>query len=155
MLISVQVGIKYGSDPSRLVAQVVSGIGFLGAGTILRNGDTVIGLTTAASLWVCGGIGIAIGGGFYIGGLVTAGITLISLRYLNKIEKAFKKRNRKIILLCQERADLLRNLANVFAKNNIRIKDLKVNKDELKYDYSILERDDTCLLYTSYFYFIP
>ena len=100
-------------------------------------------MTTAASLWVCGGIGIAIGGGFYIGGLVTAGITLISLRYLNKIEKAFKKRNRKIILLCQERADLLRNLANVFAKNNIRIKDLKVNKDELKYDYSILERDDT------------
>ena len=40
-------------------------------------------------------------------------------------------------------ADLLRNLANVFTKNNIRIKDLKVNKDELKYDYSILERDDT------------
>jgi len=57
-----------GGEPARLAAQVVSGIGFLGAGTILRDGTNIKGLTTAASLWVCGGIGLAVGSGYYLGG---------------------------------------------------------------------------------------
>ena len=61
-----------GGEPARLAAQVVSGIGFLGAGTILRQGNSIQGLTTAASLWVSGCIGLAIGNGYYLGGLVTA-----------------------------------------------------------------------------------
>lgn len=56
-----------GGEPARLAAQVVSGIGFLGAGTILRTGNNIRGLTTAASIWVCGGIGLAIGNGYYLG----------------------------------------------------------------------------------------
>ena len=56
------------SDPYRLAAQVVSGIGFLGAGTIMRTGNSINGLTTAASLWVSAGIGLAIGTGYYLGG---------------------------------------------------------------------------------------
>ncbi|MEW6227795.1 MAG: MgtC/SapB family protein, partial [Bacillota bacterium] len=58
-------------DPGRIAAQVVSGIGFLGAGTILREGPTIKGLTTAASLWVVAGIGLAVGTGFYLAGAVT------------------------------------------------------------------------------------
>lgn len=59
------------ADPARLAAQVVSGIGFLGAGAIMKEGLTVTGLTTAACLWVVAGVGLAVGGGFYSGALLT------------------------------------------------------------------------------------
>ena len=72
-------------DPSRIAAQVVTGIGFLGAGTIIRSGESVKGLTTAASLWTVSGIGLAIGCGFYIAGWATAIIALVTLYLLRKI----------------------------------------------------------------------
>jgi putative Mg2+ transporter-C (MgtC) family protein len=66
-------------DPSRVVAYVVTGVGFLGAGTILKNGATVRGLTTAASLWVVAAIGVTVGAGMYVLGLIATGIVLLSL----------------------------------------------------------------------------
>lgn len=69
----------YNNDPMRLAAQVVSGIGFLGAGTVLKDGDTVKGLTTAAAIWVCGGIGLAIGVGMYEAGIIATLISFFSL----------------------------------------------------------------------------
>jgi len=74
-------------DPGRIAAQVVSGIGFLGAGTIMREGATVKGLTTAASLWVVAGVGLAVGAGFYFPALVTTGVVFLALIYLGKVEK--------------------------------------------------------------------
>ena len=74
-------------DPGRIAAQVVSGIGFLGAGTILREGATVKGLTTAASLWVVAGVGLAVGSGFYFPALVTTGVIFLALIYLGKVER--------------------------------------------------------------------
>ncbi|MCM3749985.1 MgtC/SapB family protein [Paenibacillus pasadenensis] len=85
-------------DPARLAAQVISGIGFLGAGTILRTGLSISGLTTAASLWVVAALGLAVGAGFYYGALLTAFLVLVSLFLLNKLEKYFT-RNRKHIEL--------------------------------------------------------
>jgi len=79
-------------DPSRIAAQVVTGIGFLGAGTILRQGFNVIGLTTAASLWVVAAIGLAIGSGFYFGAVLSALLVLISLAVLAKLEKLISKK---------------------------------------------------------------
>jgi putative Mg2+ transporter-C (MgtC) family protein len=76
-------------DPARLGAQVISGIGFLGAGTIIRDGSSVKGLTTAAGLWAVAGIGIAIGSGFYIGAIATTIIVLITLIIFSKFEKSF------------------------------------------------------------------
>lgn len=76
-------------DPARLAAQVVSGIGFLGAGTILHEGVSIKGLTTAASLWVVSGIGLAIGCGFYISGVVVTGISVFALLCLEPFEKKF------------------------------------------------------------------
>lgn len=76
-------------DPARLAAQVVSGIGFLGAGTILVHGGTIRGLTTAASLWVVAGIGLALGAGFYFGAALATVLVLLSLVVLNKIEDTF------------------------------------------------------------------
>jgi putative Mg2+ transporter-C (MgtC) family protein len=66
-------------DPSRIAAQVVSGIGFLGAGAIIRNGLTVRGLTTAASLWLVAAIGMAAGASFYSGAIIATALTLFAL----------------------------------------------------------------------------
>ena len=70
---------KAAVDPTRIAAQVISGIGFLGAGTILRFRASVRGLTTAASLWAVGGVGLAAGAGFVSGASVTALIILVAL----------------------------------------------------------------------------
>ena len=72
-------------DPARIAAGVVTGIGFLGAGTIIRSGESVKGLTTAASLWTVSGIGLAVGCGFYIAGWTTAIIAFTTLYLLRKI----------------------------------------------------------------------
>ena len=77
-------------DPTRLGAQVISGIGFLGAGTILREGFSVKGLTTAASLWAVSCIGLAVGGGYYTGAIVT---TIIIYFTLNSLKRVTAKSN--------------------------------------------------------------
>ncbi len=70
-------------DPSRIAAQVVTGIGFLGAGTIIQSGGSVIGLTTAASLWSIAAIGIAVGTGMYYLAAVTTGIIMFVFLSMN------------------------------------------------------------------------
>lgn len=120
-----------GGEPARLAAQVVSGIGFLGAGTILRTGNSIRGLTTAASIWVCGGIGLAIGNGYYLGGLTTTLIVLFALRALGFIQKRiFGSQYKKLFVHCKERVGLIGDIGNVLGKNNINIKDIKVNTEE-------------------------
>ncbi|MCK4786117.1 MAG: MgtC/SapB family protein [Desulfobacteraceae bacterium] len=88
MLTSLYMFANYGqdvaSDPARIAAGVIIGIGFLGAGTIIRSGTSVIGLTTAASLWTVAGIGLAVGCGFYIASYVTSLIVLLTLYALRK-----------------------------------------------------------------------
>lgn len=73
------------ADPARLGAQVISGIGFLGAGTILREGFSVKGLTTAASLWAVSCVGLAVGIGFWPGALIATGVIYVTLNVLKKI----------------------------------------------------------------------
>lgn len=79
-------------DPSRIAAQVVSGIGFLGAGTILFWKNTIRGLTTAASLWAVAAIGLSIGGGLYLAATVATMLCLFVLAGVKPIERAFFKR---------------------------------------------------------------
>ena len=79
-------------DPTRIAAQVVTGIGFLGAGAIIQQGVNVRGLTTAASLWVTAAIGLACGLGYYTVALVTAGVTLLSLVVLKPLERGVLQR---------------------------------------------------------------
>jgi putative Mg2+ transporter-C (MgtC) family protein len=67
------------ADPTRIAAQIVTGIGFLGAGAIIRQGLSVRGLTTAASLWVVAAIGLAAGAGYYSAAVITTGLVLVSL----------------------------------------------------------------------------
>ena len=75
------------SDPGRIAAQVVSGMGFLGAGAIIRLGSNIRGLTTAASLWLVAAIGMAIGAGMYAAALVAEALSLFALIALNRVER--------------------------------------------------------------------
>lgn len=96
MLTSEFVFLKYAGqtnlDPARLGAQVISGVGFLGAGTIIRDGSTVKGLTTAASLWAVSCIGLACGIGFYSGAAVGTIATIATLMIFKKLEKSAHKK---------------------------------------------------------------
>lgn len=76
-------------DPARLGAQVISGIGFLGAGTIIKEGLSIRGLTTAASLWAVACLGIAVGTGFYSGAILTTSFVLIILIIFSRFEYLF------------------------------------------------------------------
>lgn len=93
--------IYHSSDPARLAAQVISGIGFLGAGTIIHNQRSIAGLTTAACLWVSAGIGLAVGVGYYTGAVVASLLSLIVLIALRRMEIMVtppKERNMEIII---------------------------------------------------------
>lgn len=83
MLVSLQVAlVSSGADGARIAAQVVSGIGFIGAGTIWRTGCSVKGLTTATSIWVSAAIGLAVGTGLYLAAAATTTMSLIILEAL-------------------------------------------------------------------------
>jgi putative Mg2+ transporter-C (MgtC) family protein len=69
-----------GSDPARIAAAVIIGMGFLGAGTILKTEGRIIGLTTAASLWITASVGLAVGVGYYLLAVVTTALTYVSLK---------------------------------------------------------------------------
>jgi len=95
MLTSIELFRQYGErtevDPTRMAAQVVSGIGFLGAGTIFRAKASIRGLTTAASLWTVAGVGLAVGSGFYLGAIITTMVVLVVLFALTKLEPRHMK----------------------------------------------------------------
>lgn len=80
-----------GVDPARIAAQVVAGIGFLGAGAIIREGASIRGLTTAACLWIAAAIGLACGVGLYVVSVAVTSISLATLLLLKKVEGTLKR----------------------------------------------------------------
>jgi putative Mg2+ transporter-C (MgtC) family protein len=86
-------------DPTRIAAQIVTGIGFLGAGTIIRQGLTVRGLTTAAALWIVAAIGMAAGAGYYFGAVATTAIVLVSLIGFRRLRPMIMSRLRTDFVL--------------------------------------------------------
>ena len=85
-------------DPSRIAAQVVSGIGFLGAGSILMRGNSVRGMTTAASIWSVAALGLATGGGMYFAAAISTAIILLILAGIKPLEEAYRARVQSCIL---------------------------------------------------------
>lgn len=84
------------ADPARLAAQVVSGIGFLGAGAIMKEGPTIKGLTTAASLWVVASVGLAAGVGAMVGAVATTVLVVVALEVLPRIDKLYVSRSPRV-----------------------------------------------------------
>lgn len=120
------------TDPARIAAGVVTGIGFLGAGTILRFRASVRGLTTAASLWATAGIGLAIGSGFYTGAFAASALMLFALFFLTKLEKALVRKDWYKILLVQTKghARQMQDIRAVLSQYKAEIRDLEINKKE-------------------------
>jgi putative Mg2+ transporter-C (MgtC) family protein len=113
-----------------MAAQVVTGVGFLGAGTIIHERSHVTGLTTAATIWVTAAIGMAIGGGFYYAAIISILLVLLSLRLFKMLEKHFAiKRGRMITILGDSKGDFSIKLNDVFIKRKIPILNIEISID--------------------------
>lgn len=122
-----------GRDSARIAAQVVSGIGFLGAGTIMHEGVTVRGLTTAASLWMVSAIGLAVGAGMYFISIVSTFITMITLVTFHNWEKRFALINRNdrrfVRVVARNRPGVITEVTSYLATNGIKLKTINVRND--------------------------
>jgi putative Mg2+ transporter-C (MgtC) family protein len=129
------------ADPARLAAQVISGIGFLGAGTILRTGNSISGLTTAASLWVVAALGLAVGAGFYYGALLTTFLVLVSLFVLNKLEKSFsgKRRLADLTLCMDESVGGLQSVMGMLEPFGATVTNLTADSDPANKDGPVMQ----------------
>jgi putative Mg2+ transporter-C (MgtC) family protein len=134
MLLSINLARQYSvvsQDPARLAAQVISGIGFLGAGAILREGLTVKGLTTATSLWTMAIVGLAVGDGYYLISVVVTIFLLAVLslmfwferRYIHAVVTIF------ITLKAEDRAGLIDEVKQVLTQKSRRIDALSVRRN--------------------------
>jgi putative Mg2+ transporter-C (MgtC) family protein len=119
------------ADPGRIAAQVVAGIGFLGAGAIMRFGMSVKGLTTAASLWTAAAIGLATGCGYWKAGSAATLFTLVALFFFDKIEKAFIKGRafRRFVIHAKDAAGLVGHVEEAMEKSGISIKEVDIQRD--------------------------
>lgn len=117
-------------DIARIPAQVISGIGFLGAGTIIMQGNTVKGLTTAASLWTVASIGLAIGCGFYEIAFLATTLTVVVLKYFAKFEKWYILKSQLTTLSFQVDNDFshIKEIENLLYEKSIEIINIKVKK---------------------------
>ncbi|MBP1970833.1 putative Mg2+ transporter-C (MgtC) family protein [Virgibacillus natechei] len=118
-------------DPARIPSYVISGIGFLGAGTIIVYGGTIRGLTTAASIWTVAGIGLVVGAGMYGAAIFTTFIILLSLVFLNNFEKLFTKGNSSNLIEIIALPDLqINEVISAFEKFDSVIKKVEITKSE-------------------------
>jgi putative Mg2+ transporter-C (MgtC) family protein len=128
-------------DPSRMAAQVVSGIGFLGAGTILRFRASVRGLTTAASLWAVAGIGLAAGSGFVFGAVTATAIVLVALFGLSRLERRIRKDwYRSLVVETRASGEDLARIRGVLSEYDAQIRDFTIRRSD-RPDASVVELD--------------
>lgn len=129
---SEMAGGNYAVDPSRIAAQVVTGIGFLGAGTILRQRGSIKGLTTAASIWVVSGIGLAVGIGFYVGAAMATFVALISLLLLGRVDRALfsQRRIKSLQIRAKDQPGLVGRVAGILGEFKLNIHKIELIAQE-------------------------
>lgn len=141
-------------DPARIPSYVISGIGFLGAGTIIVYGGTIRGLTTAASIWAVAGLGLVVGAGMYATAVFTTLVILLSLVFLNNFERLFKKGHKsqmieiiaqpnlsvnKVVSILEKYELIIKNVEIVKVENNLRSIFIKIEKDDKLDRFSLFE----------------
>lgn len=127
-MLDVQSAVRF--DPSRVAAQIVTGIGFIGAGVILKEGVSVRGLTTAASLWVVAGLGMAFGMGYFSLGVITTVLVLVSLVFLKKLDPLINKdRYLTLMVTAQRRMALYDELQEIVDQQGLTLSDLSSHVD--------------------------
>lgn len=136
MLTSIYMFDKYRGivnlDPARLGAQVISGIGFLGAGTIIREGGSVKGLTTAASLWSVACIGLAVGMGFYEGAIIGTVMIYLTLLVLGRFGKAIESKasHLEIVIDLDNIPGKIGEIGTFLGKHNVNIRNIEFLNEE-------------------------
>jgi len=136
MIVSLDMYFQYyqtvNADPGRIAAQVISGIGFLGAGTIMREGATVRGLTTAAGLWVVACIGLAVGAGLYIPAIVTTILILFILIYFVEFEERFTGMRvyKGLIMVVEDRPGQVGVIGSILGNMGVLIKNIQLTRLE-------------------------
>ncbi|PRX33629.1 putative Mg2+ transporter-C (MgtC) family protein [Orenia metallireducens] len=132
MIVSIRLFLEFNHiqpvDPGRIAAQVISGVGFLGAGTIIREGFSVKGLTTSAGLWAVAGIGLSLGAGFYLSALVATLLVILTLTLLSKVEKTISNVHRKYLIRVKafDQPGPLGKVGSVLGDNDIIIRDISI-----------------------------
>ncbi len=126
-----------GRDPARIAAQVVCGIGFLGAGTILHEGANIRGLTTAASLWMMSAIGLATGAGLYFTSVAATIITFITLSAFHSIEKHYaansnKTDNKYFRIETSDAPGIITQITSFLSSKGIKVKTINVSNKMTK-----------------------
>ena len=129
-----------GSDPARLGAQVISGIGFLGAGTIMiTSRNQIKGLTSAAGLWASACLGLAIGVGFYTGAVIVALIVFIIITFFKKIDYMLTSNNRIINIYTSfksiEQLDKFIIFCNL---SDFKVRNIEITKDTIPHEISVI-----------------
>lgn len=135
-------------DPGRIPSYVISGIGFLGAGTIIVNRGSVKGLATAASIWVAAGLGLVIGIGMYYVAVLSTLIVIGTLFVLGKVEKKYisTHKHKQIIVIAEDRDEMFSKISGYFEEYNLAVIDFQIEdintfseKQVSKYIFSIDE----------------
>jgi len=130
MILSINMAAQTGTEPARLAAQVVSGIGFLGAGAILRYGYNVKGLTTATTLWTMAIVGMSVGMGYYLVATITTVVIMAVLSVLEVLEKKFVRINviRNIVVDVHDRKGVIREVRKTIGQIADQLLDFSVQK---------------------------
>jgi putative Mg2+ transporter-C (MgtC) family protein len=123
--VSITIGMQNGTrigDPARLAAQIVSGVGFLGAGTIMQGTGMVTGLTSAATIWVVAAIGIAIGAGDYIAAAGAGILVTVVLAWLGRLEHTLRRVRRVVHMTIRAKpGTMLESITQTLTEEGIRI----------------------------------
>ncbi len=121
---------KVAVDPARIAAGVVTGIGFLGAGTIMHSRSAVRGLTTAASLWVVAALGLAVGSGMYLGAVETTILTVIALYIFSRVEHVMIRKDwyKTIVIETKDGIDQLKAIREILEEGKVAITDFEVDR---------------------------
>ncbi len=124
------------ADPARIAAQAVTGIGFLGAGVILRYKDSIRGLTTAACVWVACAIGLAIGAGFYLFSAAVTVLTVASLVGLKALEQRLKKDwYKEMTVISSDEAGQVKSIQEVLAHHDFEIVNFGLRRDHDRQEF--------------------
>ena len=131
-----------GTDPARLAAQIISGVSFLGAGIIFRNGSSIKGLTTAAGIWATAGIGLAIGAGMYVVGIFTTVVVAVIQILMHKFTIGADATVLGHLHCIAPNEEAFREALNVYiAKRRIQVQDMKIDfLDDGSAEYSLTLR---------------
>jgi putative Mg2+ transporter-C (MgtC) family protein len=131
-ILSIRIGINIGGEPSRIAASIVSGIGFLGAGVILEERGRIVGLTTAATIWLTAALGMAAGAGEYILAVGTTVISIIVLILFTRFEEYLEisSENRTYEITTKTSWDKYKEIKSMFKEHSLSIQNYKQEKKE-------------------------